>query len=308
MKVTKDQVSFFVMSTAKRFGWFVRATLNNNTGEDFVVHATIRRQDGALLKRADSIGEIKDRDALVIDFQDLCRQLDVVQLDYDVEELLCTLNMIPKKLAGLQEPYELDRKILMRWLYAQDHYTEYYCPKTGFAGGVNYAVAPMNDTCFSPKTSNLVQAPKVIVSDCENTVFQFICFSSDTNLRRTESVICTLRKPSGEKVAQWEESIAVHSMIWVDIKERLQQEGVSLKDAVGDDGFLYFQAYSSDVGFACLAFNVNEKANTFAFEHTLGADYYFPLFKGHRKSEIFSYTKKHVLFAEKEKHKEAVGS
>jgi len=308
MKVTKNQVHNFVLTTAKRFGLCARTTLNNKTKEDFFVHVVVRRQDGTLLKTAPNVGEVKSGTAAVFDLQELCREMGILQLEYDYEELLFQFSLIPKKYQGQAEPYDIDRAELTQWLYAQDHYIEYYCPRTGYASGVLYNINPMNDQAFFPKASNVVQAPKVILSQTQNTFFHLIHFTSDSNLQRNAQIICVLRKPSGEKVAQWEERLAPYEFIWLDIKERLQKEGVSLESGIGEEGFLYFQAYCRNSSFACLTLNLNEKTNTIGYEHSLAPNYYFPPIKGPRKGEIISYTEKNILNSINSVNQETVSS
>lgn len=289
MKVNKHQVLHFAMSTARRLGCFSRATLNNKTGEDCVVHVLVRREDGSLLASADNAFEISNRDAFLVDLQELFKSMGIVEPQNKAEELIFTFSMVPKKLSETSEPYEIEATLHKKWLHSQDHYVEHFCPKTGFSSGVNYAVSSMNDPLLTKGSSNLVQAPKVFLSEHSNTIFQLLFFSSALERKQKIEVSCVLREPGGKEIAKWTEHANLHSMLYIDIKQRLSDLKISLRNAVKKNEALYFQAHCSDAGFVFLAFNVNEKTGRFACEHSLSASYYFPEFSGARKAEVLRY-------------------
>lgn len=289
MKVRRDQIHNFFVGTARRLGLQTRVTLNNRTELDCVIDVTVRSESGAVIARAPQFAELPNDDALMFDLGELGGKLNIVQREYDSEELIFIFGIVPKLLLKYPEPYEIERKVLSFWLHTQDQYIEYYRAGTHFASGVNYAIAPLNDATFQPRSSNIVQAPKAIVSQDVNTYFQLIFFSSDPSPRPQARVHCILRSPSGQALLQWEEQAAMHSMLWIDIKEKLHRAGIDWSEVAGQDRVLYFQMYCADAGFASLALNVNEKTGTFAYEHTLASNYYFPQLKGARKGEIISY-------------------
>lgn len=293
MKVTRNQIHNFYVGTARKFGWQARATLNNQTGLDCVVFATVHSQDGKLLRSDIEVAALPNHGAVLLDMAKLCEQMDIVQLEYDREELLFYFSMIPHNLVQSSGPYEIERELLNKWLAAQDQYLEYYCPKTGFAAGVNYGIAPMNDPTFFAKYSCLVQAPKVLISKQQNTVFQFLFCSSSSVVdpKHQARVICSLMNPSGELVLRWEEHATLHSQLWVDIRERLKEVGISITQ----ESHFYFQAYCASTSFASIAFHINEEKNSFTCEHTLSPNYYYPGMKGIRKGEIIAFLEKRDL-------------
>ncbi len=289
MEVNKHQVLHFAMSTARRLGCFSRATLNNKTGEDCVVHVLVRREDGSLLASADNVFEISNRDAFLVDIQELSKSMGIVAPQNSAEELLFTFSMVPKSLAETPEPYEIEATLHKKWLHSQDHYVEHFCPKTGFASGVNYAVSSMNDPLLTKGSSNLVQAPKVFLSEHSNTIFQLLFFSSALDRKQEIEISCVLREPSGKEIAKWAEHANLHSLLCINIKQKLRDLKISLGDTFKKNEALYFQTYCSDAGFAFLAFNVNEKTGRFSCEHSLSAPYYFPEFNSARKAEVLRY-------------------
>ena len=289
MKIEKDAIHNFVAATARKWKLDTRVSLNNKTGEDLFVNARVRNQGGGFLRSAQDIGRIQAGAAGNFDLQSLAHSLGVVASPLDQEELVFVFSLVPERFRREKGLVEIDPKEVFRLNGCQDHYIEHYDPETGLASGVLYQVPPMNDSRFSPHGSLLMQAPKVLLGDWENTFFRLYFFSSQPHLNREALLRCVLRNEQGVPLLSWEEPIHSHGLLDLDIKETIRSRGLKLDRAIGVTTFLYFQAFCPDASMICLTFLFRDSDRTFCLEHSLPPVYYDPEIRGNRKNAIIRH-------------------
>lgn len=287
VETTPESVHTFAALTAREWRLRTRVTLNNKTGEPFVVHAEIWDSKGRLLGDGRDLALVPDLDAAQLDLEIL--EESVLAHAASAEDRLFHFSLVPLSWSGSPRPVEVDRKEISRLNGAQDHFVEHYDPDSGYSSGVLYQVGPLNDRRAFPSSSLLVQAPKVFVRGEESTWMQFLYDSSDRELRREARIRCFLSAESGEILGSWEERIDAHGFRRVDIREALRGLGLRPEEATNRHGFLHFQAYCRDAAFITHTVNRNEKSGALAVEHTLPPIYYDLQYGGPMRAKAFAF-------------------
>jgi hypothetical protein len=286
MKVPKERIWGFVVSTARHLGFRTRITLHNKSGVDVVAGLLVRDQDGERLVRVPGVAELASGSAKFFEVDELLRSVGLEPPEG--EESVLNFHLIPKAHLDADGPVEIEKAEVFRILTAQDHYLEHYDPKTGFASGVLYQTPHVNDPLFFPKSSFLMQAPKVFLSEHRNTVAQVLFYSSDPDFSGTGDLHFGLRGGGGNLVVTWTETLPAHGVRFVDMKEVLARHGLDWKKVVDRHGFLFLEAASADHGFIPIMFNLNRTMHTFDMEHSLPPLYYGSKLTGPRKGEIIA--------------------
>jgi hypothetical protein len=284
MKLPKERLHNFVAATARRWGFESRITLYNHTGEDAVVDLRVRDADGLPLATASAIGTLGHGASLFYDAADLCtiaRLPPPRDADY-----LFDFALVPSRFTDATGPVDVERDTVYAYITAQDHYIEHYDPETLFSSGVLYQTIPINDPLLSPRSSFLMQAPKVFLSQERNTVVQVLHHSPDPDYSDEGLMLCGLRNARGERFLQWEQRIPAHGMRYLDVKEVLARHGLAWQDVIGRHGFLYLEAFGERHSFIPLTININEVRRTFDMEHSLPPVYYGSQVIGPRRGAI----------------------
>lgn len=286
MKIPKERIWGFVASTARHLGFRTRVTLHNKTGVDVTAGLLVRDEDGTPLLHRPGLVPLPSGAARLFDVDDLLGEVGAA-VPRGHESVL-NFHLVPDRFRDASGPIDVERAECFRLLSSQDHYLEHYDPETGFSSGVLYQTPHVNDPLFFPRSSFLMQAPKVFLTEQRNTVVQVLFYSSDPDFAGEGRLRMGLRAADGGLLLAWTERLPAHGARFVDVKGVLDRHGLDWRRVVGRHGFLHLEAASHEHGFIPIVFNLNASMGTFDMEHSLPPLYYGSDLTGPRKGEIIA--------------------
>ena len=170
----------------------------------------------------------------------------------------------------------------------QDFYIEHYIPNS-ISAGVLYQASPiMNNHNIIKNPYFFMQAPKIFLSENQDTIFQF--FSPNiNNCGEKKHLFFFIKEANGKILCK--DTLVIYSggMNILSIKEVLNTHNIILH--YQKEKFLHFEAFSNESIFISLTMQYNKKKQTLDLEHTLSPHYYLRKEKMLKKQSFKYYQK-----------------
>ncbi|MBL8678055.1 MAG: hypothetical protein JNK05_02770 [Myxococcales bacterium] len=270
-------VHTFQIRTLVSRGFQTRVVLSNSSGStakyatDYRVDLTVYQPDGRVRETVQDVAVLKQSERRTIDCAPFVKG--------EPGDCILVFHLIPLRLeqqsreSPLGPVVDVHKEELWALLSAQDHYVEYYREDDGFSSGVLYQSGAFNYDKFSKESTTIIQAPKCYVSKHLNTFFSLMHTSMAPDYRKSAEMRCALVGTSGQRLAQWTETLAPFESRLIDIRAVLHAHDP--QRWLGDDPFFCcFYAVCTDATMLPLTFTMNEPKRTLAVEHSLPPLYY----------------------------------
>ena len=277
---TKNIIIFYC-SSLKSLNLESRVTLSNKTEFNCIGFVQIFTSQGKFLaeKQLDEILIGKFYTTELNDFYE--------EFSYDKKSDLVFLFSLTPKHFEPQNNISISINEIQKLNSAQDFYIEHYIPQS-ISAGVLYQASPiMNNTNIIKNPYFFMQAPKIFLTENQDTIFQFL----NPNINHREeikSLFFFIKESNGTILCKDTLEIYSSGMTLVSIKEVLNKHNIQLD--YKKENFLHFEAFSNESIFISLTIQWNENKETLDMEHTLSPHYYLRK-QTMAKKESFKYYK-----------------
>ncbi len=278
ISIQGKNIIIFYCSSLKTLGLESRVSLPNKTGENTNAYVQVFTTSGEFVQEK-SLDEVADKSIIAVELNDLYRdfQLDST-FDYVFLFSLIPANYTPSDFQDI----ELGE--VSRLNSTQDFYIEHYI-ESSISAGVLYQASPvMNNKSIIPQFYFFMQAPKIFLSEHQDTIFQFF----NPNISRepeNSKLYFFIRESNGDILCKGELNVSSNGMSMLSVKETLQNNNIT-----PPNGFLHFEAFSDEAIFITLTMQYNKSLETMDLEHTLSPHYYLQKNKMDKKSTHSYYS------------------
>lgn len=275
-------IIIFYCSSLRSLGLQSRVSLPNKTGKTCTGFVQVFDCDGAFVAEKE-LSPVEHASIDLVELEDL--YVDCALPGERNFVFLFSLVPAPRSAQGVEE-IPLDE--IQRLNETQDFYIEHYI-KESISAGVLYQASPvMNNKDIIPKFYFFMQAPKIFLSENQDTIFQFFHpnISREGQSGKLDYVI---RNNDGTQLLSGSLAIPANGMRLLSVKSTLADHGIT--PPVANDGFLHFEACSDENIFISLTMQYNKVKETMDLEHTLSPHYYLAKNKMDKKAAFNHYQK-----------------
>ncbi|MDQ2959661.1 MAG: hypothetical protein M3R48_01220 [Candidatus Dormibacteraeota bacterium] len=269
-------------ATLADLGYRTRVSLANGTepssplADDLHVSFEAFSPQGVRLGSVDSFEVLPPGGFTIVDVDDHVGPGRAIESDGS--DVLGIFHMTPGRFVGL-DCVDIELSAIFDQVAVSDEYIEYHSSEWSVAAGLAYQSIPMNDKRFGGTRSTLMQSPKLLVDEQNDTHLVLLNVSTSPDYELDISFQLAFMAANGERLANHTVRVPAYGFARVSSREVLKAaRGFQRFCELGGNGMVV--GFSDNGSVVPLSITRNDRSKGLACDHTLPPMYYLPWWGG----------------------------